>query len=365
MTTSTSVSVPCPDVLVPTADDLEEIIIFIGNQYGWEYIEPINEILGAFPLSHTWNKVDLDIPELEWEGKIQAMIEEFKLFPIIKIAEFLSVPLSVPIPGLGITVDCQRLIADPSYKVQLLKELEELGDGVLDLFLSKTSLENWDGTFGIDSPDIKLSKAWKEICEEIQKTLQSGGMSAMLKIVDSTAFEVIKEVLEEALPDEFAFFVSLITEIPKGQLLGGEMIDVDAIIVALRKQAEEAGQDLQEAILEYELPLVSDIPSFLGLEDVLPKTLGDLIDLDKTQQRKKIDMPNWNIQKLFERLKTFFKDLPQLLLEQVLLLLEAVEALISQFIPDEVFPPYTLCKFLTFLGFPKQISVSNLVLDGA
>ena len=120
MTTSTSVSVPCPDVLVPTADDLEEIIIFIGNQYGWEYIEPINEILGAFPLSHTWNKVDLDIPELEWEGKIQAMIEEFKLFPIIKIAEFLSVPLSVPIPGLGITVDCQRLIADPSYKVQLL-----------------------------------------------------------------------------------------------------------------------------------------------------------------------------------------------------------------------------------------------------
>ena len=48
MTTSTSVSVPCPDVLVPTADDLEEIIIFIGNQYGWEYIEPINEILVLF-----------------------------------------------------------------------------------------------------------------------------------------------------------------------------------------------------------------------------------------------------------------------------------------------------------------------------
>ena len=147
--------------------------------------------------------------------------------------------------------------------------------------------------------------------------------------------------------------------------MGQPQIDVDEIIVTLRKQAQEAGQDLQEAILEYELPLVSDIPGFLGLEDVLPKTLGDLIDLDKTQQRKKIDMPNWNIQKLFERLKTFFKDLPQLLLEQVLLLLEAVEALISQFIPDEVFPPYTLCKFLTFLGFPKQISVSNLVLDGA
>ena len=74
-------------------DDLEEIIIFIGNQYGWEYIEPINEILGAFPLSHTWNKVDLDIPELEWEGKIQVMIENLNYSQLLKIAEFLSVPL--------------------------------------------------------------------------------------------------------------------------------------------------------------------------------------------------------------------------------------------------------------------------------
>ena len=72
-------------------------------------------------------------------------------------------------------------------------------------------------------------------------------------------------------------------------------------------------------ILEYELPLVSEVPDFLGLEDV-PKTLGDLINLDKTQQRKKIDMPNWNIDKLRDRLKTFFKDLPQILLEQVLFL---------------------------------------------
>ena len=108
MTTSTSVSVPCPDVLVPTADDLEEIIIFIGNQYGWEYIQPIEEILGAFPLSHTWPK-ELDWPELEWEGKIQAIIEEFKLYPIVKIAEFLSVPLTVVVPPFGITVDAKRL----------------------------------------------------------------------------------------------------------------------------------------------------------------------------------------------------------------------------------------------------------------
>ena len=52
MTTSTApVKVPCPKVVKPTADDLEKIIIFIGNQYGWEYIKPLEELLGAFPLS--------------------------------------------------------------------------------------------------------------------------------------------------------------------------------------------------------------------------------------------------------------------------------------------------------------------------
>ena len=95
--TTQSVAVDCPEVLIPSADDLEKIIIFIGNKYGWEYIKPIEEILGAFPLSHTWPD-DLDFPELEWEGKIQAIIEEFKLFPIVKIAEFLKVSLTVVVP---------------------------------------------------------------------------------------------------------------------------------------------------------------------------------------------------------------------------------------------------------------------------
>ena len=58
MTTSTApVKVPCPKVVKPTADDLEKIIIFIGNQYGWEYIKPLEELLGAFPLSHSWDGI--------------------------------------------------------------------------------------------------------------------------------------------------------------------------------------------------------------------------------------------------------------------------------------------------------------------
>ena len=89
--TTQSVAVDCPEVLIPSADDLEKIIIFIGNRYGWEYIKPIEEILGAFPLSHTWNGAELDIPELEWEGKVQAIIEEFKLFIVYFLKSFIHI----------------------------------------------------------------------------------------------------------------------------------------------------------------------------------------------------------------------------------------------------------------------------------
>ena len=352
MSTTTSQPIPCPQVIVPTADDLEQIIISIGNTFGWEYIKPIEDILGAFPLSHSWNK-ELDIPELEWEGKIQCCIEEFKLFPVIKIAEFLQVPLVVPIPILDISIDCKRLMSDPSYKTEILKQIEAKGAPVLDLFLSKTTKENWDGTDGVDSPDIKLSEAWKEICEKIQKYLQSGGVAAMSDIIGKSPVDEIIELLEETLPEQVSFFLGLLKSIPAG----GYEFDVDGLFQSLKKQAEEEGVAFQELILNFEIPFVSDVPDFLGLSEVLPKTLGDLIDLDKTREVKNIDMPNWEIQKLYEKFRTFIKDLPQILLESVLSILSK---LIEFLIPPEIPLPFTFCTFLSIIGFPKEISVSSL-----
>ena len=36
--TKKPIPVDCPEVVIPSADDLEKIIIHIGNTYGWEYI---------------------------------------------------------------------------------------------------------------------------------------------------------------------------------------------------------------------------------------------------------------------------------------------------------------------------------------
>ena len=353
--TTQSVAVDCPEVLIPSADDLEKIIIFIGNKYGWEYIKPIEEILGAFPLSHTWNGAELDIPELEWEGKIQAIIEEFKLYPIVKIAEFLEVPIEVLVPPFGITVDCSKLFSDPDYKAQLIKELaESIGIDKIDAFIDSFSADGWNGQFGIDSPDIKLSIAWKEMIQEIKSILLSGGMSAIAKLLDKEPLDT----LIDTLPEPIDFFLSLVKSIPAG----GFEFDADSLFNALRKQAEKEGLELIELLKQTEIPFVSEVPSILGLDDVLPKTLGDLINLGETGEHKKIDFPRWDEQRLFERFKTFIKDLPQILFEACL---AKLTALIKFFIPPNIPIPFTLCTFLTVLGFPKQINVVELTLEGA
>lgn len=367
MTTSTApVKVPCPKVVKPTADDLEKIIIFIGNQYGWEYIKPLEELLGAFPLSHSWDGITLDIPELEWEGKVQAIIEEFKLYPLVFIAEKFSsiipIPLVVVEPITGITVDVKQLITDPDYKGKLLTEFQEAGDEIIDLLVPDFVLENWDGTDGIDAPAIKMSKAWKEFVAKVKELFQGNIFATLAKILKDSALETVIETIKAA-GKPFTEYLDLLISLPGMVVNGGKLdFDTDAFLMGLKKQFKEAGKDFQEELLAYPLPVVSEIAGsaeLVGLD--LPETLGDLIDLEEIGEFKKVDFPNWNIDKLRDRIDNFIRNLPQMLLEAVL---EKLSDYIGILIPSGIPIPFTLCSFLEFLGFPKEISVSNLVLEG-
>ena len=189
--------------------------------------------------------------------------------------------------------------------------------------------------------------------EEIKKILMSGGFSAIAKLLDKEPLATIIE----SLPEPIGFFLELIASFPKG----GYEFDADALFKQLRKQAEEEGLELIELLKQTEIPFVSAVPAVLGLSDVLPQTLGDLINLDIKKKEKKIEFPRWDEQKLFERFKTFIKDLPQILFEACL---AKLTELIKFFIPPEIPIPFTLCTFLSVIGFPKQIDVVELALEG-
>ena len=68
------------------------------------------------------------------------------------------------------------------------------------------------------------------------------------------------------------------------------------------------------------------------------------------------------MQKIIDKIKAYMRDWPQKLLEDwmktVLDFLEEITFSID--IPI----PFDLCMFLEEVGFPKEISVSNLVLEG-
>ena len=82
-------------------------------------------------------------------------------------------------------------------------------------------------------------------------------------------------------------------------------------------------------------------------------------------------MPNWNVEKLFQRFKTFMSDLPQILFEAVMKvcldMFSLFKDVFNALIPEELrnLIPLTLCSFLTLIGFPKQINVVETVIESA
>jgi len=331
--------VPCPDVVVPTADDLRQIFLAIGNRYGWQELEKIEEILGAFPLSFTWNP-NFDFKELEWDGRIEALIEEFKMFPAVKIAEVLSefVPFDFEFtdPIFGIKVDVIKLFKDPEYKGQLIQEMRDKFEELKDL-LPDLSRENWDGTDGVDSPDLALTQMFKEMISEIKKMLTNSLYYGFEKLI-----KVFKEIWDALGLD---FIPSLVIDILT--------FDIDGFLQSVKdkwKEEKERGisfQSFKDYLLGIQLPLI-------GL------TVGDLINLES--EDSKIDFPNWDTQKILNKIKAYFIDFPQKIIEEWIEKVTKFFEAIGLKWPIPI--PFTFCAFLEAIGVPKTIDITNaLTLD--
>ena len=342
VTVSAKAVVPCPAVLLPTADDLSQAIIAIGNRYGWEELKALEEVLGVFPLSHTWDKINFDVPELEWEGRIEAMIEEFKMFPAIKIAEVLGSLVDLDLlkitdPIFGIEVDLARLVSDPEYKPELIAEFQEKFEELKDMMPS-INRENFDGTDGLDSPALLISQAFKDMILEVKKMLTESIYYAFEK-----AIKVFKEIWD-ALGLDFipTLVIDLLT------------FDVEGFIQGLKDKWKELKKDLnftqsfKDYLLEIELPLIGF-------------TVGDLINMDLGD--KQIDMPEWDTQKIISKIGAYFRDLPQKIIEDWMKYVSEFLEQIGFKLPIPI--PFTFCAFLEAIGVPKEINLKNALLVDA
>ena len=89
-------------------------------------------------------------------------------------------------------------------------------------------------------------------------------------------------------------------------------------------------------------------------------TVGDIINLDS--EDSKIDFPNWDTQKIINKIRAYFRDFPQKLIEEWM---EKVTKFFEQIGLKFPIPiPFTFCAFLEVIGFPKELNIANaLTLD--
>ncbi len=184
--TSTTITIPCEGSLLPKPADLTNIFNQITNSIATlelaglpeeaqkvrDILDDIESVLGNFPVSISKPVFGtLEIPEVEWEKRINAMIEEYHLFIQAKFMEIINnvLPISfaVPVPPFGISVDVVKLFSDPAYKgtikQQFVDEVETFYPMLPDIYKS------FDGTYGLESADMKAEAVWEYVMTQLNK----------------------------------------------------------------------------------------------------------------------------------------------------------------------------------------------------
>ena len=162
--------------------------------------------------------------------------------------------------------------------------------------------------------------------DEVKKMITQNIYYGFLKLI---------ELFEDAW-DLFNF------PVPSVDIIKILKFDVDGFLLELKKAAKDAGKDFKEMLLETELPLI-------GL------SIGDLLSLEN--EDKLIDFPNFDVQKIIDKIKAYFRDWPQKLLEEWIGIVQAFLDKIEFSLPIPI--PFDLCMFLEQVGFPKEISVTS------
>ena len=182
MSTALTINIPCSGTLLPTRADLVNTfnqLISIASrpdipeelkQQIKDILDDIESLLGNFPISVP-NPLfsGLKIPEIEWERRIAAMIQEYHLYVQTKILEIINkiFSISFEINVLGINVDILRLWTDPAYVAELKKEV---CDNIDTLFpLVPEAFQTYNGEYGVDSIELRCDVTWSYLMSQLNK----------------------------------------------------------------------------------------------------------------------------------------------------------------------------------------------------
>jgi hypothetical protein len=343
----TTITIPCLDTLLPKPADLANIFKQLANLpaqlelQGLEAeadairkkLEDIKDLLGNFPVTISDPVFgSLEIPEIEWEKRINAILSEYHTFILAKFLELINevLPLSfeIPIPPFDIKIDIVKLFSDPEYKGTIKKQFTDEVEKFYPLL--PKMYRTFDGLYGVESIDMKIEAVWEYVISQLQK-----GALAILHETFGALIDKFKSIWDPlglpALPD--------LTD-----------LDVEALIKNLIESIEDqiaaAPQDAKDALRKEAIKKLESIQiAGFSLMDLLG---GEPTDFVESMEGK--------MERFKKRLRNFGEEWPkyllQLWMDEVAAFFKAIglTALVEWI-------TFTFCDFLKLIGVPSTIVI--------
>ena len=344
---ATEIEIPCSKVLLPTPAELANTfteVINIANLLSlsgyqdeadkiMDILETIEDALGNFPISVT-NPLfpTIEIPEIEWERRINAIVEEFHLFIPVKILEIIAtiIPIEFEIEVLGLKIDILKLFEDSAYraelKVQVAEKLEDLDA------LIPENLRSYSEDCTLDCPEFKAEAIWDYIMSQL-----TGGALKLIWDAAGALIDKFKEIWDAlGLPD----LPALLT------------LDIDQVITELIADLE---QQLKDAPADAKLEIEDQIVDKLKELEIFGYSIIDILGGEANQY---FESPEREMERLVKRAANFAEEFPKFLIMEWL---EKVKAFLDAIGLGAILDWATLdfCDFLKLIGMPSQISLDG------
>jgi len=320
MTTPTLTIPPleCPAVLLPTPANLANYFKGLASHAYTYEIEELKKILEDLkpifePFDPKFKK--LEIQEIEWEIRIQGLVDEFSTYvqsQLLKIvADLTSIEITVNI--LGIEVDVIKFVTDRTYLNTLFDDIDLDIDNLYELLPPEYKL--YKDKF--DSLDFK-KKTVKDFFKEKVKDFQTGNFIQGLQDLG----------LGFTLPTD-----------PRA----AAKLAIQTIIADEKKDIEQQIEDLKNI-------------------QIGPFTIEQILG---GEIKEKVEISEFQRDRLIKKLINFAQDYFAYLLKEVLSKITNAIKAIPGLDAIIAFLTFDFCKFLELIGVPKTIQLPGGIQEVA
>lgn len=306
---------------------------------------------------------DLNIPQFEWEKRIQALIQNFHMFLQKTLLSIIDkvLPVNFTINVLGLAIDVLALLGNPASVFKGIKD--QVLENIDDFFNMLPNAYKWfGGLLEFDVPTFKLQAVLDYIMAKL-----NGGLLGLLFDSFTGLIKKFKTIWDLLKLPPLPAFIDLNIESIVGGIVDQALSLVDSIISAATiaaegaanaaeliakatKEAYKLGKDLIMSgvkALSFSLPVI-------GTFNVFSMIGGEIKEFVQSAEKE--------LYRMIQALRDFSFNGPKMILldwmGKVTAFFNAIGlGALVQWIT------FDFCKFLKLIGFPSKISIDVSNLD--